>query len=282
LTLGLNWIVASLKILIGLSTQCMMVVADGLHSFSDGTSNIVGLVAMSIARHPADEDHPYGHQKFETIAAALIACLLFAVAFGILKESVVVFFHPKEPQVNAISFLVMGGTFLVNLFVVWYERREGKRLNSDLLISDSWHTFTDLFITISVIVGLIALRLKVPHLDAVFSFCIGLFIIVTAVMILKHASGVLVDKAVIEPDRIRRIAMSVEGIQDCHEIRTRGRLDSIYVDLRVLVDPGMSVMDSHRLAHVIENNIRGQISGVHDVVVHVEPSSHEHKAGAPD
>ena len=276
-TLVLNWSVALLKIIVGMTTNCLMIVADGFHSFSDGTSNIVGLVAVSIAGHPADEDHPYGHQKFETIAAAMVAFLLFVVAFGILREAALAFLHPKQAQVTRVSFFVMGGTFLVNCFIVWYERREGKRLSSDFLISDSWHTFTDLFITLSVILGLVGVYFRVPYLDSGFSLFIGLFIIVTAVMILKHSADVLVDKAVIESGIIHQMVMAIDGIRDCHEIRTRGRPDNVYVDLHVLVDPGMSVKDSHHLANIVENKIRAGIPGVYDVVVHVEPESHEHE-----
>ena len=154
-TLILNWTIALLKLIFGFATQCMVIVADGVHSFSDGTSNIVGLVAIHIAGHPADRDHPYGHQKYETLAAVVISFFLFVVSFGIIREAIVSFARPKATEVSALSFLLMGATFLVNLFVVWYERKKGRLLESDLLLSDSWHTMTDLFITLTVVVALV-------------------------------------------------------------------------------------------------------------------------------
>ncbi len=275
-TLGLNWIVAALKIVFGMMTQCMVIVADGVHSFSDGTSNIVGLVAITLSGHPADENHPYGHQKYETLASLGVAFFLFLVSFEVIRRAIEGLFHPKTPEVNAVSFGVMTGTLLVNLFVVWYERKKGKELKSDFLISDSWHTLTDIFVTLSVFVALIGIRCHVPRLDAIFSLVIAGAIIVTALNILKNSSDILCDKAVLETGKVERIVRSVKGVQDCHEIRTRGRMDNIYVDLHVLVDSHMSVLESHRLTHIIENRIRKEISGVRDIVVHIEPVSHEH------
>lgn len=276
ITLALNWTVASFKLLFGLSTRCMVIVADGVHSFADGTSNIIGLVAIYFSDHPADEDHPYGHQKYETLASAMIAFLLFAVSVGIFKEAIAGLLHPKEPQVSMLSFGVMTFTLVVNLFVVWYERREGKILQSDLLMSDSWHTLTDVFVTLSVFVALAGIYLRIPRMDSIFSLIIAGVIVVTAFGILKSSSDVLCDKAVLDTDRIKKIVRSVSGVRDCHEIRTRGRIDDIYVDLHVLVDNQMTVIMSHNLANLIEKNIKKEIPEVHDVVVHIEPVSHEH------
>lgn len=276
-TLALNWSTALLKILFGLATRCMVITADGLHSFSDGASNIIGLVGISISGHPADRDHPYGHQKYETLASVAIALMLFLVSFGIARQAVGAFIHPRTPQVNAASFVVMGLTFLVNVFVVWYERRRGKVLSSELLLSDSWHTLSDIFVTISVVVALVGIHLDVPRVDSIFSLVIAGVIFVIALGILKRGSDVLCDKAVLGAEEIERIVRGVKGVLDCHEIRTRGKSDSIYVDLHVLVDPQMSVLESHRLANIIEYDIRKAIPGVRDVVVHIEPVSHEHE-----
>jgi len=277
ITLILNWSVSLLKLIFGFATQCMVIVADGIHSFSDGTSNVIGLIAIHIAGHPADRDHPYGHQKYETLAAALISFFLFAVSFGIIREAVLSFSRPKATEVTRLSFFLMGGTFLVNLFVVWYERKKGKLLKSELLLSDSWHTMTDLFITLTVVAALIGISFHIPHLDSIFSILIAVIIVVIAVGILKRSSDILVDKAVIEAERIEKIVRQVEGVRDCHEIRTRGRMDDVYVDLHVLVDNEMTVLTSHGLANIIEHELRKEIPGVHDVVVHIEPVSHDHR-----
>ncbi len=275
-TLALNWSVALIKIIFGLMTQCMVIVADGMHSFSDGTSNIIGLVGISISRHPADHDHPYGHQKYETLASTAIALLLFAVSFGIMRQAFAGFSEPRDPQVDARSFAVMAFTFGVNLFVAIYERRKARELDSELLLSDASHTMSDLFVTASVVMALIGIHLHQPWLDPAFSFVVAGLIVLIAFRILKRSSDILLDKAVLEPLEIERVVRRVKGVLDCHEIRTRGKIGDIYVDLHVLVDPAMTVADSHHLANIIEKDIRTEFQGVQDVVVHIEPISHEH------
>ncbi len=275
-TLALNWSAALLKIAFGWSTQCMVITADGFHSLSDGTSNIVGLVGIRLSGRPADEKHPYGRQKYETLASVVIASLLLVVSFGIFEHSLVGFFHPHTPVVTTASFIVMACSLVVNLWVVWYERRAAAKLESELLHSDSWHTLTDVFVTIGVFAALIGIRLNFPLLDSIFSLGIAFAIAFVAFRILKWGSDVLTDKAVLDPSMIERIACSVPGVEGCHEVRTRGKSHAILVDMHVLVDPAMTVEASHRLATLIEHDIRKKISGVYDVVVHIEPTTHDH------
>lgn len=276
LTLALNWSVALLKVGLGFWTRSMVILADGVHSFADGASNIVGLVAIYISGHPANKRFPYGHHKFETLAATGIAVLLLSVAAGILKEAFWGLLHPKTPTITPLVMALIVLTLAVNIFVVWYERRKARELKSDLLESDSWHTLTDVFVTISVLIALVGITLGVSRLDALFSLGIAVAIIATALNILKSGLGVLLDRAVVENDKIECIVRSVEGIKDCHEIRSRGRKDAIYVDLHVLVDSSMTVQESHRIANIIERRLKDNLEGVEDVVVHIEPDTHDH------
>lgn len=276
--LALNWSVALLKLILGFFSGSMTIFADGLHSFSDGASNIIGLVALSIARQGPDQDHPYGHQKFETLASTAIAVLLFLVSFRIYKEAVLGLWTDRPaPDISWVSFGLMTFTLLVNFFVVLYERKKARELQSELLNSDALHTLSDIFVTLSVLVALVGIRARVPKLDALFALFIATVILVTAFRILKRSADILTDKAVIDRGLIERIVRSLKEVRDCHEIRTRGQKDDAYVDLHVLVDNQMSVLESHRVATLIENNIKKEIPGVRDVVVHIEPVSHGHE-----
>ncbi len=274
--LALNWFVALLKVLLGMWTRCMVIVADGIHSFSDGASNIVGLVGTSIASHPADRDHPYGHRKFETIAALVISFSLFFVAFSIIRESVLHFFGDDRPEVNFLSVSVMTVTLGVNAFTAWWERQKSRELESDLLAADAWHTFSDIFVTLSVFVALAGIHLGVLWLDKVISVAIGIFIGGIAIGILRRSLDVLSDKAVVDEAFVRKLVMAVSGVSDCHEIRSRGRPDDIRIDLHVLVPPRMTVEESHKLANLIEKDLRHGIPGLSDVLVHIEPLHHDH------
>ena len=182
--LGLNFAVAIMKLIVGYAISSASMVADGFHSFSDGSSNIVGLVGTAIAAKPADKSHPYGHKKFETFTAIGIALLLFLVSSNIIKSGIQKLQNPVVPRVDIYSFIVMIVTMLINIFVIVYETNQGKKLHSDILVSDAIHTKTDVYVSLSVILSLIAVKLGYPILDPIISFIISIAIIKAAIEIL--------------------------------------------------------------------------------------------------
>lgn len=270
--LVLNWTVALAKIVYGLITRASSMTADGFHSLSDGTSNIIGIIGITIAAHPVDEDHPYGHKKYETLFSLVIAALLTFVCVNLLFEGIKRLRTPVTPEINFISFLVMVLTTAVNIFVMNYEYKKGKDLKSDILISDSLHTKTDIFISLSVIVALIAGKFSFFILDPIMTIIIALFIAHAAWEISKQSSDVLCDTAVIlDNKKIEDIVLSVKGVKACHKIRTRGRQDDVHIDLHVQVNPNMHMDKAHQISYDIEEALKCGIPGVSDVIVHMEP-----------
>lgn len=267
----LNWGVAAAKLFYGWLTRSASMTADGFHSFSDGSSNVMGLIGIWIASRPIDESHPYGHKKYETLTSVGISILLFLVCFNVVREGVLRFLHPVVPRVNITSFLVMGITLAVNIAVMTYERRAGIALKSDVLISDALHTRADILTSSSVIVTLIGIKFGYPILDAIASLIISGFIGYAAVDILKESSRVLSDAVAIPIEEIEKVVLSMNGVRECHRIRSRGRPDDVHIDLHVLVDPEMHLHRAHHLSYTIENKIKRTIPGVTDVVVHIEP-----------
>ncbi|MBZ0293412.1 MAG: cation-efflux pump [Anaerolineae bacterium] len=158
ITLVLNLTVAISKIIIGLVSGALAITADGLHSIIDGSGNIVGLIAVRLADRPPDEDHPYGHSRFETLAALTIGVLLLLTATEIIRGAIERLTGGEAPEITPLAFIVMTGTLLVNVFVSRYQIREGKRLESQVLLADAANTSADVFVTLSVIVsmGLVA------------------------------------------------------------------------------------------------------------------------------
>ncbi|AYO29492.1 MAG: hypothetical protein PWR06_2034 [Thermoanaerobacteraceae bacterium] len=269
--LGLNFLVSIIKLIVGYSISSASMVADGFHSFSDGSSNIVGLVGSAIAARPADKDHPYGHRKYETFTAIGIALMLFLVSINVIKSGIDKIYHPQVPQVDIYGFLVMIFTIAVNIFVVVYESRQGKKLHSDILVSDAMHTTSDIYVSLSVILSLIAVRLGYPILDAIISFVIAALIIKAAVEILISSSKVLCDAAVVDPEEVISVVSGVDGVLNCHKVRTRGREDDFSMDLHILVNPDMTVEESHKLHHSIEEAVKKKFAGVHYIEIHIEP-----------
>ncbi len=270
-TLILNVSVAVAKIFYGQSIDSLSMVSDGFHSFFDGTSNIIGLIGIWIAAQPPDENHPYGHRKYETLSTIAIAVLIFGAGAEILRETLSRIKDPGTIEVTPLSFVVMGITLLVNIWVMTYEARKGRELKSDFLVADSIHTKSDIYISLSVVLSLIAAKLGYPSIDIIAAFVIVILIAKMGFEILKTATDVLTDTARIRQDEICNIALGINGVQACHGIRTRGNEDFVNIDLHILVDPEIKVKDAHEIAHTVEEAIKSQFPSVVDIVTHVEP-----------
>lgn len=271
IVLALNFAVSIMKLIVGYTISSASMVADGFHSFSDGSSNIVGLVGTALASRPADESHPYGHKKFETFTAIGISLMLFIVSINIIKSGIAKLTNPIIPQVDVYSFVVMIITMAINIFVISYETREGKKLNSDILVSDAIHTKSDVYVSLSVMLSLIAVKLGYPILDPIISFIISIVIIKAGIEILANSSKVLCDAAVVDSKKVVEVVSGINGVLNCHQVRSRGREDDFSLDLHILVDPSMSVEESHKLHHAIEKEIRKHFLGVHYINIHIEP-----------
>lgn len=272
--MGLNFAVAIFKIIIGTIANSGSIIADGYHSLSDGSGNIVGIVGLSIAGRPIDNNHPYGHKKFETISSMIIGMLLFVVGSRVAYTSFINILNPKTPEISMISFVIMIATLIVNIFVVIYERSQGIKLSSDVLVSDSEHTKSDVLITSGVIITMILLRMGVPPIiDGIVSLLISLFIFKSSIKIFMEATKTLTDSAVLNSEEVYEVVMSCEEVKECHKIRSRGREDQIFIDLHVLVIPDMQVSDAHALQHKIDNMLKSKFGNHISTIIHVEPYS---------
>jgi cation diffusion facilitator family transporter len=272
IVLVLNLLVAFGKIIMGYAINSMSMEADGFHSLTDASSNIIGLIGVYLSYRPRDKEHPYGHRKIETLVTLVIAIMLFAVCYEIFSAAIGRFNHPTTVEDSTYGFLVMLITISINMFVAAFERHKGKELGSDFLISDSMHTTSDIYVSLSVILGLVFTRLDIQWADVIVALFIGLMIGRAGYKILCSGIKVLLDTAVIDADEIAALVEQQEGIKSCHKIRTRGKQDDISVDLHVLVDKDMHIYNAHKLADAIEAKLREEYSGITDVTIHIEPS----------
>jgi cation diffusion facilitator family transporter len=275
ITLVLNSAVALAKVLYGYATDSIAMTSDGFHSFFDGISNIFGLIGIWIASHPPDANHPYGHKKFETLFTIIIAVMIFATCVQILKKVYFSFFQDHNTVVTETSFLIMFFTIGVNVFVMLYESRRGKKIGSDFLVADAMHTKSDIFASLAVIVGLVLTKAGYPRADTLVGIVITFFIARIGYEIIRDASNVLVDTVCLDTSVIESFVNSVDGVKGCHDIRTRGSANSIYLDLHVLVDKDLSTEKAHGIADNIEEKIKKECPSVIDIVVHIEPGQPE-------
>jgi cation diffusion facilitator family transporter len=270
--LGLNIAVALAKLLYGLFSHSVAMQADGIHSFFDGASNIVGLIGMWFASRPADQSHPYGHGKFETFTAAAIALMLGIAGYTVARGAISSLQGEGEAQVTIASFAIMIGTLAVNLGVTTWEARAGRRLSSEVLVADSRHTLSDVLVSSGVIVSLILVKAGFNKADGILALLVAVAIAYTAFTIVRGVGRTLGDAARLSAAEIAAAASGIDGVVECHSVRTRGSENQVYVDLHLAVASGTSIERGHEIAHTVETKLRARFSQVADVVVHVEPA----------
>jgi cation diffusion facilitator family transporter len=269
--LFLNLAVALAKIVFGYATGAVSIISDGFHSLTDSASNVMGLVGLRASRKPPDEDHPYGHRKYETLAAAGIFVFLVLVVVEVVRAAVARLAGGAPPAVTAMSFGVMLVTLGINVTVVRYESRRGRELNSELLLADAMHTRSDVLTSCAVIVTLVAVRLGYPVVDAIGALVIAVFIGKAGIEIGRDTSRILSDRVVLDEDDIRRVVMSVPDVVGCHQIRSRGSLDHTFLDLHVWFHGDTTLNEAHRLSHVVKDRLLQRFPQIADAIIHIEP-----------
>ncbi len=272
IVLALNLSVTAVKLALGLATGALAIVADAFHSVVDSSSNLIALAGVWIGARPADQNHPYGHRKYETVAAMLIGAMLLVAAFEIGQGVVERLAGGAAPlEITPLTIGLMALTFAVNVGVVVYETRAGRRLNSQVLLADALHTRTDLYVTLSVIASLIGVRFGLPWLDPLVAGAVVILLVRAAFEIIRSTTKVLTDVAAADPERVTDAALSVPGVQLVRDVRSRGSADAVFVDLAVGVDPAMGAAQAHNLASEVERRVAQSVPGVVETLVHVEP-----------
>lgn len=267
----LNLLVAASKIVLGYATGAVSILSDGFHSLTDTASNVVAFVGVRMAGEPPDKEHPYGHRKFETMASVGILVFLLLVLTQVLRAAIMRLVRGGAPVVEPISFAVMGLTFLVNLGVVTYERRQAMRLSSEVLLADAHHTMSDLLTSGAVIAALVGVTLGYPLLDPLAALVVAGFIGKACWEIFRETSDILGDRVVIAEEDIRDIVGTVPQIVGCHHIRTRGSADFVFLDLHVWLDPNMRLEEAHRFSHVLKDRLMSRFPQIKDAIIHIEP-----------
>jgi cation diffusion facilitator family transporter len=270
--LFLNLVVAVAKLVYGHYSGAIAIRADGIHSLLDASSNIVGLVGVAVARRPADANHPYGHRKYETFAALGIVAMLFFGCQEIASATLQRIRHPRLPDVTLLGYVVMLVTIAINLIVVAIERREGRRLQSELLMADAEHTRSDVLASLLVLASFAAVRWGIGWADVAAAAIIVVFILRAGIRILRGTLSTLSDERRIEPRLVEAAALEVRGVIEAHNVRSRGPSDDIHVDLHILVDPALPLAEAHGIGHRVERRLREGWRGLTDVVVHIEPA----------
>jgi cation diffusion facilitator family transporter len=272
IVLVLNALVASLKIVVGVRTGALTVLGAALESGLDMMNNAVGMMLVSVAAREPDEDHPYGHDKFETLGAIGIVGFLSISCFELLREGISSLIVRGTPRrVGREDVIVLVGTVFVNVLVVWFERRKGRELGSVFLLADAEHTRSDILVTALALGSLVLARYGLGWLDAWLAIAVALIIAWSGLQILKQSVPILVDERAIDAGRLRGIVLQVPDIQDVRSVRSRSTASGqLFAEVTIAVSGETSVDAAHRLADAVEAAIEREF-GAAQVTVHVEP-----------
>ena len=266
-----NLAVVGVKLAVGITSGSLAVLGGAVDSCVDALNNVLALIIVRVAAKEPDEDHPYGHGKFETLGALAIVGFLSITCFELVRGAVNHFVsgsHRVDVSDFQLALLVL--TLGVNLLITWYEHRRGIELGSELLVADAAHTRADVFITVGILVGILLTRQGWWWADSTVAIIVALAIVLVAYRILARTVPVLVDQRAIPTRDIQDAAQAVPGVKSAYGIRSRGPSDLRYAEVTVCVDRHADVESAHAIADQVEERLKRDLR-LHEVTVHVEP-----------
>lgn len=266
-----NLLVLGIKVAVGLGTGSLAILADALHSLTDSLSNGLGLLVNHWAKPEPDRQHPYGHQKFEAIAALGIAVLLGITCFAVLQQAVErLVERTPPPQVGSVELGLLVLVLLVNGGVAWYEQRQGKVLDSPILLADAADTLSDVWINVTVLLGLLGVMAGWTWLDAALAIPVGLLVFRSGWQILTMNVPWLVDAMAIAPEAIAQVAQQVPGVVECHHITSRGVVGrQVFIELHLVV-AATDLVTAHAVSEQVEVLLQKHY-GPAGITIHIEP-----------
>jgi cation diffusion facilitator family transporter len=271
LTLAANLAVVVIKAVAGFSAHSLSVLADAAHSSVDAWSNLMAMTMARVASKAPDAEHPYGHEKFETLGALGIVAFLSIAVFQLLVSALGrLAGSGQQPHSTFMTASVMVLSAIVSFSVSRYEARAGRTHHSEILLADAAHTRTDVYSSIAVLLGLGLVALGFHEADAIVTLIVAIVIARVAWHILQDSVPILVDERALAEEDICRVTLSTPGVIDCFSVRSRGRAGQVFAELTITVRPTLNVQEAHHIADTVEQRIAGTF-GAREVVVHVEP-----------
>lgn len=268
-----NCLLAALQITFGLLGKSQALLADGLHTLSDLSTDFIVLYASKRASREADEDHPYGHGRIETLASMLLGAILAAVGVGIGIRGIENIFDPQQINPEPITILFAFVAIVAKESLYHYTLRAARLIHSTLLESNAWHHRSDALSSIIVVVGITAQVLGVPHMDALAAIIVGVMILLMGFRLGRKALDELIDTGLDLKlvDKVRVAMQADSSVIGIHNLRTRSMGGQGYIDAHIEVDSDLTVSEAHYIAHKIEHRIKQQFPKIIDVQIHIDP-----------
>ncbi|MDT8383727.1 MAG: cation diffusion facilitator family transporter [Gammaproteobacteria bacterium] len=278
---AIDFILGVAKIVVGYIGNSQALIADGIHSFSDLLTDGLVLLAVKHGSREADEKHPYGHGRIETLATVILGGALIAVAIGIGYDATLRLLNPDLlPHPGWLALSVACISVIAKEGIYHYTLRTAEKFNSNLLRANAWHSRSDAISSVIVVVGVLGSMGGLYYLDAVAAIGVGLMVAKIGMDLAWHSVQELIDTAM-EPEQIQQIESairSVDGVQALHMLRTRRVGSDGMVDVHILVNPRISVSEGHRISDTVRAQIIRSVADVTDVTVHIDPEDDEKAA----
>jgi cation diffusion facilitator family transporter len=265
------------KIFVGMIAGSHALIADGVHSLSDLATDFLVLFAAKHAHREADEEHPYGHGRIETVATVALGVALVVVAVGISIDSYERMSGNVVIRHGLLALMTALLSVLSKEWIYQYTVRIGRRLRSNMVIANAWHSRTDAISSVIVIIGVGGAMAGYSYLDGVAAIAVALMIAKIGWDLLWKSLQELIDTA-LEPEmveEIRQAILAVDGVRACHMLRTRYSGSDSLVDVHILVDPSLSVSEGHQIGERVRTRLIEQVEHVADVTVHIDPEDDE-------
>lgn len=265
---------AIIKMVFGLLANSIAMLADAVHSMFDSVSSVIGIYGNKISAKPPDIEHPYGHSKFEHIAALGITVMMFVACFNIMHEAIERAIANVIPSITLYSFACILASLSISLLISIYERKVGRSTSSMILLADSSHSLTDVLASLVVIAGFFGTNMGFSYADCLAATVVCLLIAYIGFSLFKGAASILVDRGV-TLDTLMKVKATVNGLSEeveCHNVRGKMVGGKIYLDMHITVKGDLSVEQSHRITEVIEKRLKQVVKGTEEVIIHVEPT----------
>lgn len=271
--IAINILLALAQIISGFFAHSQALIADGLHTFSDLISDFVVIFTAHHAAKEADEDHPYGHARIETLSSIFLGVALIGVALGMGYRGIEIMASDEIIQTKSYALFFAFLAIASKEFLYRYTVKAARKIKSTLLESNALHHRSDVFSSIVVVIGVGAQVAGVNHMDALAAIVVSIMISLMGIHLIKKAFSELIDTSLDQElvDTIRQYVLNISGVMAVHRLRSRSMGGMGYIDLEIRVNPRLSVSEAHFISLHIENTIKAKFSDIIDVTVHIDP-----------
>ena len=275
-TIFANIMLSVLKLFAGIYAHSAAMVSDAVHSISDVLSTFVVIIGVRMSAKEADKEHPYGHERFECVAAIILSVMLFLIGVGIGYAGIRRIFIEDSSQLaipGLLALIAAAVSIIIKEWMYWYTRAASKKINSGALMADAWHHRSDALSSIGSLVGIIGARIKFPVLDPIASLVICIMIIISAISIFIDSIGKMTDKSCDKSveEEMKSIILEQEGVIGVEQIKTRRFGNRIYVDVEIMANGADTLSSTHEIAHNVHDKIEETFGNVKHCMVHVNP-----------